>query len=463
MPRFPKAALPWLDRFLPAWIVHGPSVNRFQARLVTAILLIAIPLNLILLALDFLRGAYEYAAITFTFSCFCILCLWLIKRTGHHQRVAIAFTLIPVFTLTRAALQGYGLNSLYIPILLAIPSIGFIMARRRGGLILTGATLCALTVLFYQTPPTPLSGTRYGILVGALLFLTSCVMAFYNLNQTTLKKVKKAYQQLEALNNKLENRSDRLRKALEANTEILGITAHDLKNPLGGIIGLAEMVLYDSKAGAQAAHASVTENLPLLRDEAERMLHIVKELLDKHRQGEEIELTKESASLNDLITTVLRWNDVQANEKQITLHFDTSEAAYGDVDVVSIQRVIDNYLSNAIKYSPEGTNIWVEKTTVIPPYDIASRMIKISVRDEGPGLTATDREKVFGKMQRLSAKPTAGEHSTGLGLFIVKSLVELHGGEVGVDSVPGQGASFWFTLPINSTIQQATTPLNMVS
>ena len=72
----------------------------------------------------------------------------------------------------------------------------------------------------------------------------------------------------------------------------------------------------------------------------------------------------------------------------------------------------------------------------------------LQVLDEGPGLTEEDLGKVFGKMQRLSAKPTAGEHSTGLGLYIVKQLVEEHGGEVGVNSVSGQGATFWFKLPL---------------
>ncbi|MEZ4701192.1 MAG: HAMP domain-containing sensor histidine kinase, partial [Rhodothermales bacterium] len=246
-------------------------------------------------------------------------------------------------------------------------------------------------------------------------------------------------------NHALEERTDQLHQALEANKEILGITAHDLKNPLGGIIGLAEMILEDARADASLAYESVEDNLPLLKDEAERVLQIIKDLLDRHREGEELQLRKARVDLGGIITSVVRWNTKQAVDKGISLHADIEEPILVEVDEVSIQRVLDNYVSNAIKYSPPQRNVWIEiargAASDTPP------VIRVSVRDEGPGLTEEDKQKVFGKMQRLSAKPTRGEHSTGLGLYIVKQLVEAHGGRVGVESEPGKGATFWFSLP----------------
>ena len=238
------------------------------------------------------------------------------------------------------------------------------------------------------------------------------------------------------------NSRARLREALEANKEILGITAHDLKNPLAGIIGLAEMILADADDGS--ASESVAENLPMLKGEAERMLKIVQDLLDSHRQGEELPLRIERTKLTDIISTVLRWNSQQAQHKEIVLGCDVALDVQVNVDVLAMQRVLDNYVSNAIKYSPQGTSVCVQaeiESCAIP-------QVRVTVRDEGPGLTESDKAKAFGKLQRLSAKPTGGEHSTGLGLFIVKKLVEAHGGEVGVDSVIGQGSTFWFRLPV---------------
>ena len=264
-----------------------------------------------------------------------------------------------------------------------------------------------------------------------------------------------AYEEAQVINDNLietnrilENSMNQLRDALEANKEILGITAHDLKNPLGGIIGLAEMVIEDFEAGVHATHASAVENLPTLKEEAERMLLIIKNLLDKHREGEHITLKKEKTLLNDIVSAVVRWNKKQAANKEIQLHCTVEETLIVDVDIMSIQRVLDNYVSNAIKYSPSESNVWIDiKREHTEAHEEA--FIRVSVKDEGPGLTVEDLQKVFGKMQRLSAKPTAGEHSTGLGLFIVKKLVEAHGGAVGVDSVHGKGSTFWFTLPLS--------------
>ena len=110
-----------------------------------------------------------------------------------------------------------------------------------------------------------------------------------------------------------------------------------------------------------------------------------------------------------------------------------------EADRERLREVIDNLVSNAIKYSPLDKPIWV---TVEPVGD----EVHFSVRDLGPGLTETDKQKVFGKFQRLSAVPTGEESSTGLGLSIVKQIVELHGGRVWVESEAGQGATFTVAL-----------------
>ena len=307
------------------------------------------------------------------------------------------------------------------------------------------------------------SHTRWfaaGLLVAVLLIASWVVLLRRQVHEQTEEinaknvSLSAAYQQAQVINDNLietnrilENSMDQLRDALESNKEILGITAHDLKNPLGGIIGLAEMVIEDFEQGVQSTYESAVDNMPLLKEEAERMLKIIQDLLDKHREGEDLALTKETVMLGDVVSAVLRWNKKQAINKEIKLHYNVEKMVFVDVDVMAIQRVLDNYVSNAIKYSPRQSNVWID-IEVLNAEEHQDSHVKVIVSDEGPGLTFEDKQKVFGKMQRLSAKPTAGEHSTGLGLYIVKQLVNAHKGCVGVESEEEEGAMFWFTLPL---------------
>ena len=110
-------------------------------------------------------------------------------------------------------------------------------------------------------------------------------------------------------------------------------------------------------------------------------------------------------------------------------------------DADRMREAIDNLISNAIKYSPIGGKI-----TVLVSHEQSSTIIRIA--DQGAGLSPEDLGRLFGRFQRLSAKPTAGESSTGLGLSIVKRIIDMHGGEVTADSAgPGQGSTFTVTLP----------------
>jgi len=104
-----------------------------------------------------------------------------------------------------------------------------------------------------------------------------------------------------------------------------------------------------------------------------------------------------------------------------------------------MSQVLENLVSNAVKYSPPGKNIFVRLKK-------EASAARCEVQDEGPGLSAEDQKKLFGKFARLSAKPTGGEHATGLGLSIVKRMVEAMHGKVWCESEPGKGATFIVTM-----------------
>jgi signal transduction histidine kinase len=239
-----------------------------------------------------------------------------------------------------------------------------------------------------------------------------------------------------------------LKSAEEANafkTELLSIAAHDLKNPLQTILGFASLIV------ERPDEADEVKDLAqhILRS-SERMANLITELL----QSTAIEaagfiLDQEPHNLSELARQVIFANRTQAERKSQTLALNAPERAVAAIDYNRIREVLDNLISNAIKYSPKNTTITVGVENKEPAVsDAAHASILIRVKDEGLGLTEKDKEKLFGKFQKLSARPTGGESSTGLGLSIVKQLVELHGGKVWAESEgKGKGTTFFIELP----------------
>jgi signal transduction histidine kinase len=155
----------------------------------------------------------------------------------------------------------------------------------------------------------------------------------------------------------------------------------------------------------------------------------------------DISIRREPVDIAALVTEVADANQPLAVNKQQTITVSAPPNIVTMCDTDRMREAIDNLVSNAIKYSPIGGKI-----TVVVTHEQDSTIIRIS--DEGAGLSPEDLGRLFGRFQRLSAKPTAGESSTGLGLSIVKRIIDMHGGEVTADSAgPGQGSTFTVMLP----------------
>lgn len=134
---------------------------------------------------------------------------------------------------------------------------------------------------------------------------------------------------------------------------------------------------------------------------------------------------------------------MKSTEKSINLRFEPQiEESYVMGDVIKTIQVLDNLISNALKFSPFNRNIWV-----IVKSDIENKITIVEVKDEGPGISQEDMSKLFGKFAKLTAKPTNNENSTGLGLSIVKKLVENMKGNIWCESELGKGTSFFLSLP----------------
>ncbi len=248
--------------------------------------------------------------------------------------------------------------------------------------------------------------------------------------------------EIEMTNVELQEKNLLLEGLNREKNEFLGVAAHDLKNPLQTIIMNTSMI---RRYAERMSEEQQTELLDRIEETSRRMHDIIEKLLDSNAiESGKIVLHNASIPLVSEVRNLVQDYQHKATAKNITLHF-TSEREDLCVfaDKHRTAQVIENLLSNAIKFSPHGKNVFVRLTN-----DEASpHHIRLDIQDEGPGLSTADKEKLFGKFTRLSARPTGGEHSTGLGLSIVKKLVEAMHGEIWCDSELGNGATFCVRLP----------------
>ncbi|MDZ4286680.1 MAG: HAMP domain-containing sensor histidine kinase, partial [Prosthecobacter sp.] len=173
-----------------------------------------------------------------------------------------------------------------------------------------------------------------------------------------------------------------------------------------------------------------------------QMLAFVKEFLANTMAERSLQLTAEPVNLAEAASQAIRQYQLAAERKDI--HFVCDLNAPGNMistDPLALKQVLDNLLSNAVKFSPHGKSVHV---SVVPT---AGDCIECRIRDEGPGFTEMDKNHMFRRYARLSARPTGGEPSTGLGLSIVKKLVEEMNGHLLLESSPGEGSTFIVRLP----------------
>jgi signal transduction histidine kinase len=251
--------------------------------------------------------------------------------------------------------------------------------------------------------------------------------------------------QLQTVNNELHTANERLRTLDQEKNEFLGIVAHDLRNPLSGIILAADMMeqLQDKMSEEQKQ-----KKLQGIRTSSLYMREIVSHLLDINLiESGQLSLSPIVFNMIPKVEEIVQSYQERAEAKNIRIVFDAlSEKAMAYADAVKTSEVIENIISNAIKYSPPEKTVWVSVKSVLNG-DAAPKAVSVGIRDEGPGFTESDKQRLFGKFARLSARPTGGEHSTGLGLSIVKRLVEAMHGQVWCESEHGKGALFMVELP----------------
>jgi two-component system sensor histidine kinase/response regulator len=238
----------------------------------------------------------------------------------------------------------------------------------------------------------------------------------------------------------LKRARDELEQLAEDRDELLGILTHDLKNHLGGMDMSAQLLRDGTEALADPKLRLMAENIS---HSSSQMLAFVKEFLANASADHGLSLKTEPLNLSDTAAHAVQQHQEAAKRKQLAfkLVLPPTNGILAQADVAALNQVLDNLLSNAIKFSPPGKQI---RLTVCPP---GAKYVECRVQDEGPGFSETDKTHMFRRYGRLSARPTGGEPSTGLGLSIVKKLVLAMHGELACESTLGNGATFVFRLP----------------
>lgn len=244
--------------------------------------------------------------------------------------------------------------------------------------------------------------------------------------------------ELRTLTHQLNESNEQLKMLNEEKNEFLGIAAHDLKNPINIINMSTELILTDDTIPIDQQHS-------LLRDvshSCDRMTKLLGDLLDINRiENQKINYNLAPCDLEQCVLCMLDYFRLQAERKEQKIEYACDgDAPYLFVDESYLMQILENLISNAIKFSESGKTIQVTLSS-------NARQGRITIRDQGPGFSDRDKEKLFNKFARLSAKPTGNENSTGLGLSIVKRLTEGMGGSITLESTAGRGSTFTLSFP----------------
>jgi signal transduction histidine kinase len=254
-------------------------------------------------------------------------------------------------------------------------------------------------------------------------------------------------QELLHTNEHLHLSNQHLKKLNERKSELLGIAAHDLKNPLSGMLGAAQiisMTLKDALDGDEADLGTAYSMCQQIEKAGRGMADAINDLINSEAmESGQIRLVPSVTNLTEIVQKVVLLNQTQAMNKSIVICVELKENIHVMGDPLRLQEAMDNLVSNAVKYSRVGSKVWVSLSEEKTHH--GSQAV-FRVRDQGPGLSESDKSKLFGRFQKLSARPTAGESSSGLGLSIFKKLIELHQGEVFVESELGKGSVFGFRI-----------------
>ena len=248
-----------------------------------------------------------------------------------------------------------------------------------------------------------------------------------------------AHEKLEKLYHELEQANERLTQVDEIKTRFMAVASHEVKTPLTLIKGFLDLIL-DGKMGVLTD--AQKQYLTLVDEAADRLHHLVDDLLDiSGIELGQIRMKRHQTNLKKLLKEEIVVFKAWAGQKEIILEENIPEdlsPVFCDPD--RIKEVLDNLVSNAMKYTPRKGRIWIEARDT-------GTGVQMDIRDTGVGIRPRDQERIFEPFQHIRKSGLEGEKSTGLGLALVKKIIDAHGGRIEVQSGEGMGSTFSIILP----------------
>lgn len=237
----------------------------------------------------------------------------------------------------------------------------------------------------------------------------------------------------------LEVKGEELRKADKHKSEFLASMSHELRTPLNAILGYTELILDDIYGEVPAKIREVIERL---EKNGSHLLRLINDVLDISKiEAGQLELVPEEYSFQETVHTVVTSLEPLAAEKKLDLKTRIApRLPHGKGDQQRIAQVLVNLIGNAIKFTEQGE--------ILVDIAITDDRFLVKVSDNGPGLSDLEKDYIFSEFYQVDRKSTRSKGGSGLGLSIAKRIVELHGGAIWVESVPGRGSTFIFTLPV---------------
>ncbi|UXP31523.1 MFS domain-containing histidine kinase [Reichenbachiella agarivorans] len=357
------------------------------------------------------------------------------------------FVFVGAFAILILAYFSGGVWSALYPWIISIPVLALLVVNRTSGLIWGAISFFAMLwfgYLAYNHVELPVEynvamRTEWyiSVLPGLLLIVLFIAFVFESIQAEALKILENKNEVLRAQKETIGIQSTELQKLIDEKEYIIRILAHDLKNPLSNITSLAEFI-------QRKYEPDQNENfINLIHQSSVNAQNLIMKVLEMDASGQgDLMVNNERIQVASMLSNLIQLMRETGRKKAIDILLD-NQLSYGEIeaDKIYLTLVFENLLSNAIKFSYENTKVIVVLSNI-------EDQVLIQVIDQGPGIQEEEQDRLFKKFSKLSARPTAGESSAGIGLSLVKRYVELMQGKVWYEDAQNGGSIFAVSFPI---------------